>query len=127
MRLKSLNITYGEQFFKALGDETRIRMLYLLFNNKELTISDFELILEFTQTKTARHLTYLKSAGIVSSGKRDQWVFYYIIDEALDIIHQVFNFLKNDSVLDKDQRNYDVLFSNRELSINKVESKRWKS
>ncbi len=127
MRLKSLNITYGEQFFKALADETRIRMLYLLFNNKELTISDFELILEFTQTKTARHLTYLKSAGIVSSRKLDQWVFYYIKDEAKDIIHQVFNFLKNDSVLDKDQRNYDVLFSNRELSINKVESKRWKS
>ena len=127
MRLKSLNVTYGEQFFKALADETRIRMLYLLFNNRELTISDFELILEFTQTKTARHLTYLKSAGIVASRKLDQWVFYYIKDEAMDIIHQVFNILKNDSVLDKDQRNYDVLFSNRELSINKVESKRWKS
>ena len=127
MRLKSLNVTFGAQFFKALADETRIRMLYLLFKNKELTISDFEMIFDFTQTKIARHLTYLKNAGIVSSRKLDQWVFYYIKDEAMDIVPQVFNFLKNDSVLDSDIRNYNTLFTNRELSKNKVDGKKWKS
>jgi ArsR family transcriptional regulator len=125
VRLKSINITYGEQFFKALADQTRIRILHLLFNNKELTISDIELILEFTQTKTARHMTYLKNSGLVSSRKHHQWVFYYIKDEAMDIVAQMFQFLKNDTTLKEDQKVVETLKSNRELSINKFEQKKW--
>jgi ArsR family transcriptional regulator len=125
VRLKSINITYGEQFFKALADQTRIRILHLLFNNKELTISDIELILEFTQTKTARHMTYLKNSGLVSSRKHHQWVFYYIKDEAMDIVAQMFQFLKNDATLMEDQKVVVTLKSNRELSINKFEQKKW--
>jgi len=125
VRLKSININYGEQFFKALADQARIRILYLLYQNKELTISDFEHILEFTQTKTARHVTYLKNSGLVSSRKHQQWVFYFIKDENMDIISQFFNFLKNDPMLANDERVFKTLNSNRELSVNKLEKKTW--
>ena len=125
MRLKHFNVSFGAQLFKALSDEARIRILFLLFKNKELTISDLEHILEFTQTKTARHLVYLKNSGIVSSKKRDQWVFYYLKDEVQDIIDQVFGYLK-DPVIASDEEIYQTLTSNRELAKNKLISKQWK-
>ena len=127
MRLKSFNLSFGAQLFKALSDEARIRILFLLYNNKELTISDLELILEFTQTKTARHLTYLKNSGIVMSRKRDQWAFYYLKEEVGDVITQVFSYLSKEQVLLQDQKVHDTLFSNRELAVNKLEPRRWKS
>ena len=67
MKLKRFNLSFGTQLFKALSDEARIRILFLLYNNKELTISDMEFILDFTQTKTARHLAYLKTPELFQS------------------------------------------------------------
>jgi ArsR family transcriptional regulator len=99
--------------------------MHLLYQNKELTISDFELILEFTQTKSARHVTYLKNSGLISSRKYQQWVFYFIKEENMDIISQFFNFLKNDPMLANDEKIFQTLSSNRELSINKMEKKKW--
>ncbi|MDX1904672.1 MAG: metalloregulator ArsR/SmtB family transcription factor, partial [Thermonemataceae bacterium] len=64
MRVKHFNLTVGSQIFKAFSDESRIRIMYLLFKNKEMCISDLELILDFTQTKISRHLIYLKNAGL---------------------------------------------------------------
>ena len=109
MRLKNFSLTFGAQVFKAVSDESRIRILHLLYQNEELTISDLEHILEFTQTKTSRHITYLKNSGIVSARKVDQWVFYSIREEVLEIINQVFEFLIKDNVLQRDQEVFKVL------------------
>ena len=127
MRVKHFNLTFGAQFFKALAEEARIRILYLLFKNNELTITDFELILEFTQTKTARHLTYLKNSGLVSSKKQDQWVFYYLKEEVYDILNQVFPYLHKDPVLLADKQVFETLHSNRELAINRLNQKKWRA
>lgn len=120
MRLKNITLSFAEQVFKALSDASRLRMLYLLHQKKEMCITDMELILEFTQTKTSRHLTYLKNAGLISSRKVEKWVFYRIKDDVYSMLSQMLKFFSKDSVLQKDIETYDVLFSNRELSINKI-------
>ncbi|MFD2514653.1 ArsR/SmtB family transcription factor [Pontibacter locisalis] len=125
MRLKHFSISFGEQILKALADESRIRILNLILRNKEMCTSDLEQVLDFTQTKTSRHLAYLRNASLVTSRKLDQWVFYSIKDEAADFVSQIFNYLERDSLLQKDQETYDILFSNRELAINKLEARRW--
>lgn len=108
--------------FKALSEEARVRILHLLLLNRELCISDLEHILDFTQTKTSRHLTYLKNAGLVGSRKIDQWTFYYILEEAQEIIQQIFKFIQKDANLIRDQEIYQILHSNRELAINKIQN-----
>ncbi|WP_192822031.1 metalloregulator ArsR/SmtB family transcription factor [Rufibacter sp. LB8] len=123
MRLKNFNVGFGEQVFKALGDASRIRVLNLLLRNKELCIADLELVLDFTQTKTSRHLIYLKNAGLVTFKKLDQWAFYYIKDEAMDLLQQMFSYLEKDPQLLKDQEVYQTLFSNRELAINRLQQR----
>ena len=125
MRLKKFSLSVGTQVFKALSDESRVRILHLMFKNNEMCISDLEHILDFTQTKTSRHITYLKNSGILNVRKQDQWVFYYIKDEWRDIITQVFLFFDKDQILRKDAEVYNTLFSNRELAINKLEKKQW--
>ena len=127
MRLKSFSLSYGAQVFKAFSDESRIRILFQLFNNNEMCISDLEQVLNFTQTKTSRHLLYLKNSGIVTSRKFDQWVFYSIKDEAVDLITQIFAYLKNDQNLAEDLNTFNTLHSNRELAINRLEGKKWMS
>lgn len=127
MRLKNFSLPFGGQIFKALSDEARIRIMHLLYRNKELTISDLEHILDFTQTKTSRHITYLKNSNIVNARKVDQWVFYSIREEVEDIISQIFTFLNKDHVLQKDQETFEVLKSNRELANNRVQSRGWRS
>lgn len=125
MRLKHFNVAFGEQVFKALGDESRIRILNLILRNREMCITDLEQILDFTQTKVSRHLIYLKNAGLVSFKRVDNWVYYFVKDEALDFMNQVFAYLEKDTQLLKDQEIYNVLYSNRELAVNKLHSRRW--
>ncbi|MFC3881983.1 ArsR/SmtB family transcription factor [Algoriphagus namhaensis] len=126
MRLKNISLNYGLRIFKALSDESRVRIIHLLIWNKELSISDLELILDYTQTKTSRHLIYLKNAGLLGSRRVDQWVFYYILEEYLEIIQQIFKFIQKDPSLIKDQETFEILKSNRELAINKIQNNQYR-
>ena len=126
MRLKKFNIEYGKTIFKSFSDVSRIRILNILANRKDASISDLEMILNFTQTKTSRHVYYLKNSGLLNSENKDQFIFYSLREEALDIIDQIFEFLDKDDQLKKDLEVYDNMFSNRELARNKIEIKTWK-
>ncbi len=125
MRLKSFNLTPGSQIFKACADESRLRILHLIFINGEMCISDLEKILDFTQAKTSRHLIYLKNSGILSFRRYNHWVFYQIKDEVAEIIKQIFQFLRRDQQLLQDQQVYQTLFTNRELAVNKMKMEEW--
>lgn len=123
MRVKHFNLSVGSQIFKAFSDESRIRIMYLLFKNKEMCISDLELILDFTQTKISRHLIYLKNVGLVTYRRLDQWTFYAVKDELGDFIEIVMKYFEKNPELINDMNTYKTLFSNRELAINKIERK----
>lgn len=125
MRLKNFNLTLGSQIFKACADESRLRILNLVYHNGEMCISDLENILGFTQAKTSRHLIYLKNSGILSFRRYNHWVFYQVKDEVYEIVKLIFQFLHKDQQLQSDQQLYQTLFSNRELAINKVQMEGW--
>lgn len=124
MRIKSFNISFGSQFFKALSDESRLRILHLLHLNNKMCISDIELILDFTQTKTSRHLAYLKNSNMVVLKRVDQYAFYSLNPQVTYFIENIFTYLKGDTNLVKDQEVYKTMHSNRELKIAKLELKR---
>lgn len=88
---------------KALSDETRLRIINLLYE-KELCVCDIMEALKITQTKASRHLTYLKNAGMVSDRKHAQWVYYSIINnESMKFIDSlVFDNLRKLNVFNGD-------------------------
>ena len=62
---------------KTLGDDVRLRIIGLLLK-RELCVCDIESVLEISQANASRHLSKMKSAGILSSRKNAQWVYYDI-------------------------------------------------
>jgi ArsR family transcriptional regulator len=123
MRLRNFKLAFISQVFKALSEEARLRILFLIFKKQSMCISDLELILNFTQTKTSRHITYLKSANILYSKKIDQWVFYFVNEEVYDLVATILAFLEKDQVLQEDLETFRILYSNRELAKHRLENK----
>lgn len=66
--------------FKALSEETRLRILALLRLGGELCVCDVEGALGITQSKSSRHLRYLLNAGLVQNCRRGAWVYYRLPD-----------------------------------------------
>jgi len=77
------------QFFKALGDETRLQMLWMLFHHRELCVCDFMEVLKITQSKASRHLRNLYHAGLVEDRRVGTWSYYRLraFDDALVQTH----------------------------------------
>jgi len=121
MRVKNFHISVGAQVYKSCSDEARLRILNLIIHHGEMCISDIELVLGFTQTKTSRHITYLKNSGILATRKSDRWVLYFIKDEMKDFIDILHGFVLKDNTLQSDINAFNTMFSNRELAINIIE------
>jgi ArsR family transcriptional regulator, arsenate/arsenite/antimonite-responsive transcriptional repressor len=67
--------------FRALSDETRIRMVALL-SHGELCVCHVEHALEMAQPNVSRHLGILRAAGIVDARREGSWVYYRLLDQA---------------------------------------------
>jgi len=93
---------------------------------EELSISDLELILDFTQTKTARLMGLLKTAGLVQSRRQDYWVFYKLKEESVELLQDLLGLMEKDPIFQKDIRSCEVMESNRELMINKLALRQYK-
>jgi ArsR family transcriptional regulator len=65
--------------FKALSDETRLRILKLL-EHGELCVCDIVAALDMIQPKVSFHLSVLKDAGLIKDRKQGKWVHYRIDD-----------------------------------------------
>lgn len=70
-----------QDFFTLLSDETRLRCLLLLQKEKELCVCEFSRILGSIQPKISRHLSLLRTSGLVLDDRRGQWVYYRLNDE----------------------------------------------
>ncbi len=73
--------------FKALSEESRLRILGLLLQSGELCVCDVQSTTGFTQTKVSRHLAYLKKAGLVREQRKGLWMLYAIASPA-DVDHE---------------------------------------
>lgn len=70
------------RFFKALGNETRLRIVKYLLDN-ELCACKFESMVDKDQTTISRHLKALVEAGILEKKRDGKNVIYRIGDEDL--------------------------------------------
>ena len=70
------------KFYKALGDETRQRMLSLL-KSREMCVCELITALSMTQPTTSHHLRILEEANLIKSRKEGKWVFYSITNPTL--------------------------------------------
>ena len=69
--------------FKALSDETRIRLLKLL-QRRELCVCELMQALNMTQSRVSRNLGILKDAGLVQDRREGLWVHYSLNEESFN-------------------------------------------
>jgi ArsR family transcriptional regulator len=70
-----LDVRPASRLFKALGDETRLRIVALL-SHGELCVCHLEAALGLAQPAVSRHLATLRAAGVVADRRAGRWVHY---------------------------------------------------
>ncbi|MFQ5835459.1 MAG: ArsR/SmtB family transcription factor [bacterium] len=71
------------EIFKALSDETRLRIVHLLIAaGKELCCCEITDSLEESQYNISRHLKILKNAALIKDRKEGRWVYFNIANRS---------------------------------------------
>lgn len=81
------------QTFKALADETRLRIVALLAEG-ELCVCDLMAILDLPQSTISRHLAYLRNAAWVEDRRQGVWMYYRLAGENNPLISELLPLLK---------------------------------
>jgi ArsR family transcriptional regulator len=77
-------LTDLEELFKALADETRLRILGLLLTG-EVCVCHIHESLRISQPKASRHLAYLRRTGLVDTRREGLWIHYRLSESASPI------------------------------------------
>ncbi|MCF6093020.1 metalloregulator ArsR/SmtB family transcription factor [Microaerobacter geothermalis] len=93
-RKRQLHRTEGlAPLFKALADDTRLKIIYALSQESELCVCDVATIIGSTNATASHHLRLLKNMGLAKYRKEGKMVFYslqsqhvhHLIQEALGL------------------------------------------
>lgn len=74
------------QIFKALADETRLKIVYSLTVEKELCVCDVAAIIGSSAATASHHLRYLREHSLAKSKRKGKMVYYSLADNH---IHQL--------------------------------------
>ena len=94
--------------FKALSDETRLRMLKILQKKKEVCVCKIMQALNISQSRASRNLGILKDAGFVNDRRDGLWVYYSVNKDKVNDYHVEINklvdkWLDDSSIIKKDR------------------------
>jgi ArsR family transcriptional regulator len=113
------------QIFKALSDETRLRIMSLLITGQELCVCDIIAALDLPQSTVSRHLAYLRNSNLLEDRRQGIWMYYRInqdieknISYLFDILAIIFN--DNDQVALDRQSLKDFLKVKTEKNANNI-------
>lgn len=76
------NLAY---FYSIFSDSTRLKILILLLLS-EMCVNDLAQMLDINQTTISHQLKILKTYGVVSSTRKNKFVFYKITDKFVNNI-----------------------------------------
>jgi ArsR family transcriptional regulator len=93
MALATTDVEATLRLFRALGDETRLRLLEQLHGGEQC-VCDLTDELEASQSRLSFHLKTLKDAGLVTDRREGRWVYYTINPEAIATLERVLASLK---------------------------------
>jgi len=97
------------QFFKALSEEPRLRILALLLGG-ELCVCELMAVLQLPQSTISRHLAYLRNTGWVKGRRGGVWMYYRLAEMPTPLAKELVELLrKRLTELPDTQRDYATL------------------
>lgn len=123
------------EILKALADENRLRLFNLLALD-EFCVCEIEVFLNMSQSNVSRHLSKLKSSGIIMSKKEAQWVHYRVSSQFREkypgLVSDILKSLALKPIIQEDKERVDqykkqgldcqMVTSDREMVITKINS-----
>ena len=98
--------------FKALGDESRLKMLACIAKKKELCVCELQALLKLSQPTISRHLRILEEADFLESRRQGQWVIYTLKKNKISSI-----FLKLIDEISKEDELKDLIEKARKINL----------
>ena len=106
--------------FKALADQTRLRLINLIADD-EICVCFFVEVLKTNQPKISRHLAYLKRAGVVAARREGKWMHYRLVEpadpHAARIFREVRSWLDNNPAMVTDRTRLRKICCAPQLSV----------
>lgn len=68
------------QIFKALADETRLKIAFSLTLEKEMCVCDVAAVIGSSNATASHHLRYLREHGLAKSKRKGKMVYYALAD-----------------------------------------------
>lgn len=100
-----LDLLTKEQSFAQLSkllalaaNEVRLKILYLLYNEKELCPCDLSDLLQMTKPAVSQHLKKLREGNLITSRREQQTIFYSIEEIQYPFLSRFFNLINQTSI-----------------------------
>ena len=81
-RTKTTNLDPDVRLLSALADPTRLAIVRQLAADRETCACDFTACCDVGQPTVSHHLRVLREAGVVTSERRGNWIFYRLAPDA---------------------------------------------
>lgn len=92
--LSAQTVDEASRIFKALGDPTRIKILYLL-SQEECSVSHITEVLDMTQSAVSHQLSLLRKLRLVKYRREGTTLYYTYDDEhVITVLNQVLTHIK---------------------------------
>jgi len=76
------------------GNEVRLKILFLIYNEGEMCPCDLSDVLNMTVPAISQHLRKMKDGNLIKDNKVGQTIFYKLIDEHVSILYPMLKEMK---------------------------------
>ena len=104
-----------EEIFRALADQTRLRIVRLLFVGGESTVCELVDALRVPQYSVSRHLSILRHAKIVGERREGAWRYYSILSKSESFTGKLLALIE--SYLSKELLETDLVLFKKRLAL----------
>ena len=88
------NFEKMSKLLSIAGNQVRLKILFLLKMENELCPCDLADILEMSVPAISQHIRKIKDAGIITSRREGQTLYYSLNEDETDILNTIFNSIK---------------------------------
>jgi len=94
----SKTISEMGKIFSLAGNETRLKILFLLNQEKELCPYDFSDILKMSVPAISQHIRKMKDVDLITSRREGQTLFYSINAQRSSMLMNILNNIQSDKI-----------------------------
>ena len=96
----SESFDYLANGLSLVGNSVRLKILYLLFEEKRLCVCDLSDILGMNISAISQHLRKMKDRNLLETDREAQTIFYSLTDEYKKMLNPFFEILDKNKILE---------------------------